>query len=225
MSQPGDQPAASVAAWEAAYLRFETPAEEIAKFTRRLKKLGADDWPRDAEIVELFCGRGNGLRALAQLGFTQLEGVDLSPRLLAEAPRGFPCREADSRRLPLAAASKDFVIIQDGLHHLAQLPDDLNRTLAEAARVLRAGGRIVIVEPWLTPFLKFVHAVCRVPLARRCWPKLDALAVMIEHERATYDQWLAQPRLILNVLDRHFTTEHCAARCGKLWFRGSKPIA
>ena len=49
--------------WEAAYLRFETPEEERRKFLRRLRILGAPHWPRDAEVVELFCGRGNGLRA------------------------------------------------------------------------------------------------------------------------------------------------------------------
>jgi hypothetical protein len=64
--------------WETAYSRFESPEQEIQKFTRRLNKLGAANWPRDADIVELFCGRGNGLHALSQLGFTRLEGVDLS---------------------------------------------------------------------------------------------------------------------------------------------------
>ncbi|MGH9741336.1 MAG: hypothetical protein ACRD51_03190, partial [Candidatus Acidiferrum sp.] len=62
--------------WEAAYLRFETPQEEVQKFLNRLTRLGAAEWPRDAEIVELFCGRGSGLLALARLGFTHLEGVD-----------------------------------------------------------------------------------------------------------------------------------------------------
>src|SRR5271166_6151917 len=38
--------------WEEAYQRFETPEEECRKFLRRLKRLGADDWPRDAAIVE-----------------------------------------------------------------------------------------------------------------------------------------------------------------------------
>ena len=69
--------------WEAAYLRFETEEEEIVKFTRRLLRLGARQWPRDAEIVEFFCGRENGLIALQRLGFTRLEGVDLAPRLTA----------------------------------------------------------------------------------------------------------------------------------------------
>src|SRR5438477_12963424 len=77
--------------WEAAYLRFETPEQEIQKFLRRLQKLGASQWPRDAQIVELFCGRGNGLQALHRLGFNHLEGVDLSPRLLAQYEGSASC--------------------------------------------------------------------------------------------------------------------------------------
>ena len=84
MPQPGAMPEADP--WEAAYLRFETPEQEIQKFMKRLRKLGADEWPRDSEIVELFCGRGNGLHALERLGFRRLEGADLSPRLLAQYP-------------------------------------------------------------------------------------------------------------------------------------------
>jgi len=71
-----------VCLWEAAYLRFETPQQEIRKFKQRLIKLGAHRWSRETEVVELFCGRGNGLKALAELGFRHLEGVDLCPRLL-----------------------------------------------------------------------------------------------------------------------------------------------
>ena len=46
--------------------------------------MGAMKWPRNAKIVELFCGRGSGLRALHQLGFRAVEGIDLSPSLAAE---------------------------------------------------------------------------------------------------------------------------------------------
>src|ERR1700675_2296433 len=81
-------------AWEAAYLRFETPRQEIEKFMALLQKLGASAWPRDAEIVELFCGRGKGLSALQQLGFTRVEGVDLSPRLVAQYKGSAKCTVA-----------------------------------------------------------------------------------------------------------------------------------
>src|SRR6266849_7792838 len=145
--------------WEAAYLRFETPKQEIQKFVSRLRKLGAAQWPRNTEIVELFCGRGNGLTALERLGFTHVEGVDLSPRLIAKYRGSAKCFVADCRQLPFADRSKDVLIVQGGLHHLPALPEDLERSFSEMQRVLRKEGRVVFVEPWLTPFLKFVHAV------------------------------------------------------------------
>ncbi|WP_298863337.1 hypothetical protein [uncultured Gimesia sp.] len=60
-------------------------------------------------------------------------------------------------------------------------------------RVLPLGGHVVIVEPWLTPFLRFVHAVCKNKSFRKIWPKLDALAIMIEQELTSYEHWLSQP--------------------------------
>lgn len=206
--------------WEEAYARFETPEEEIRKFTRRLVFLGARGWPRDAHVVELFCGRGNSLRALEGLGFTRLEGVDLSASLASQYGGPATIRIADCRELPFDGASKDIVIVQGGLHHLETLPDDLERTLAEARRVLRPGGRFALVEPWSTPFLELVHRVSLHPLGRRLSNKLDAFATMTEHEWVTYFQWLGAPHVILRTIERHFRTEKRSTAWGKLRFLG-----
>jgi len=206
--------------WEAAYLRFETPEQEIRKFVSRLGKLGAAQWSRDTEIVELFCGRGNGLAALERLGFTHIEGVDLSPRLIAQYRGPAKCFVGDGRQLPFEDRSKDTLIVQGGLHHLPTLPDDLEKTLSEMQRVLRKDGRVVFVEPWLTPFLKLVHAVSENPLARRLSNKLDALATMIHFERRTYEQWLTQPDLIRKLAHAHFSPAHESFEWGKWNFVG-----
>jgi SAM-dependent methyltransferase len=209
-------------AWEQAYLRFETPEEERRKFLRRLRKLGAESWPKDARVVELFCGRGNGLHALAHLGFTQLEGVDLSPALAARFSGPAQCIVADCRQLPFPDASRDIAIVQGGLHHLPELPGDLKRVVAEVRRVLRPGGRFMVVEPWRTPFLRFVHWVGSFRVARRAWPKLDALETMTELEWATYDQWLRQPEVVRRGLVSGFVTEREFIGWGKLMWVGVK---
>ncbi len=206
--------------WEAAYLRFETPEQEIHKFVSRLRKLGAAQWPRGAEIVELFCGRGNGLNALRRLGFTHLEGVDLSPWLIAQYRGPAKCFVGDCRHLPFADHSKDVLIVQGGLHHLPTLPEDLEETFSEMQRVMRREGRVVFVEPWLTPFLKIVHAVSENPLARRLSNKMDALATMIQFERRTYQQWLTQPDLIRKLAHTYFTPVHESFEWGKWNFVG-----
>src|SRR5688500_3089349 len=189
-----DLEAKNIDGWEAAYLRFETPEQEIRKFLRRLKSLGVADWPRDLRVLELFCGRGNGLRALELLGFQQLEGIDLSPNLVAEYRGSAKCYVGDCRHLPFDDRSRDVAIIHGGLHHLPVFPADLERTLAEIRRVLRPQGRVVIVEPFTTPFLSVVHFACRIRIARALSGRLDALSTMIGHERQTYEQWLADPK-------------------------------
>jgi ubiquinone/menaquinone biosynthesis C-methylase UbiE len=212
---------AGTSEWERAYLRFETPDEEIQKFLGRLRRLGAEQWPRDSQIVELFCGRGNGLVALERLGFCRLEGVDLSPRLLAQYRGPAKTYVADCRELPFPNASRDVLIVQGGLHHLPVLPDDLARTLVEMHRVLRPSGRAMIVEPWRTPFLTFAHLVSDNPVMRRLSNKLDALATMTEHERPTYERWLSVPEMITGLAHRYFVPAREWFTWGKWNFLGA----
>lgn len=210
--------------WESAYLRFETPDEEERKFIRRLIAAGASAWDRNALILDLFCGRGGGARALHRLGFRSVVGLDLSPRLLRARTDSSHCMVADCRVLPVATGSADIAVVQGGLHHLPTIPQDLGVVLREVARALRPGGIFVAVEPWDTLFLRLVHRVCEIPLARRTLPKLEALATMIEHERATYEAWLRHGPVVLAELDRHFEPRRAHIRLGKLHYVGTPRV-
>lgn len=211
--------------WEAAYQRFESPEEEVAKFRSRLVRLGIEQIDRNSRVVELFCGRGNGLVALEQLGFLNLHGVDLSENLL-EIYRGpATLHLADCRQLPFEPKSFDVVIMQGGLHHLPDVESDLPKTLNEIDRILTDQGRILLVEPWNTPFLKLVRSLCGIQLLRKAWPKLDALAIMIEREQTTYDAWLNRPTFIHDLLEMNFHTQTCHIAFGRIEFSGVRKSA
>ena len=64
---------------------------------------------------------------------------------------------ADAQRLPFATQSFDNIVMFDVLHHLGRP----KLFFVEAARVLRRGGRVVMVEPGITPiswaFFKLLH--------------------------------------------------------------------
>jgi len=200
---------------------FETPEQEIRKFTERLRRLGVNEWPREAKVVELSAGAATD----CTLWNAWVSGIS-KRGLVPTIAGGIHGRSALHRgRLPrpaLCESEQRCRHCQGGLHHLPLLPDDLERVFAELKRVLRPSGHVVFVEPWLTPFLHFVHVVSGNLLARRLSTKLDALATMIENERQTYENWLGRPQEISQLANRYFQPEHESFTWGKWNFVGRR---
>ena len=93
-------------------------------------------------VVDLACGTGD-LAALAARAGARVLGVDFAHAMLARAAgRGAELIEADAGALPLPAARVDVVLCGFALRNVTSIP----LALAEAARVLRAGGRLVLLE-------------------------------------------------------------------------------
>src|SRR3954454_13955413 len=118
-------------------------AEEVAGL--------ADVRPGDS-VLDLGCGTAKVLAALAQRQQSaRLVGVDPDPRILAIARRRLEevggtaeLQRGYAQGLPFPAGTFDLVLSTLVFHHL---PDDTKRvTLAEMARVLRPGGRFLLID-------------------------------------------------------------------------------
>jgi ubiquinone/menaquinone biosynthesis C-methylase UbiE len=98
----------------------------------------------DGAHSTLDVGVGTGIvaAALARRGFPMV-GVDVSPQMLVRARERLGNRVAvgDARRLPIADASVHQAISIWVLHVVGAVPS----VLAEVARVLRSGGRYVVI--------------------------------------------------------------------------------
>jgi demethylmenaquinone methyltransferase/2-methoxy-6-polyprenyl-1,4-benzoquinol methylase len=101
--------------------------------------------------LDVCCGTGDVAFALARAG-AETTGLDFSPAMLEVANRRnlkwggiLPppvFQQGDALQLPFPDASFDVVTISYGLRNLA----DLDRGLRELRRVLRPGGRLLILD-------------------------------------------------------------------------------
>jgi SAM-dependent methyltransferase len=105
--------------------------------------------PKDKDVVDIGCGGGGLVRALTELG-AHVIGVEISERQLATAVArdgGGGARYLVGRGedLPLDDGSVDVAVFMRTLHHVpaAEQP----AALREAARVVRPGGAVYVVEP------------------------------------------------------------------------------
>lgn len=111
----------------------------------------------DALLLDLACG--GGLLAPHLRGYRHV-GLDLSPTAVRVAARhGVTAVQGDVLRLPFADEVADVVVAGEVLEHVA----DPAAVVAEAARVLRPGGTLVLDTIARTP----VARVVAITLAER----------------------------------------------------------
>ncbi len=97
--------------------------------------------PRGSRVLDVACGTGDLVRALAARGLRPI-GVDLSAGMLAHAHADAPMLLGDALALPLPAASLDGVTCGFALRNFV----DLDAFFGEAARVVRPGGRVAFLD-------------------------------------------------------------------------------
>ena len=133
--------------WASGYDAYDNPMVFAAgrALSRRLPEAKAK------RVAEIGCGTGRNLAAFEAAGAARLWGCDLSQGMLARARERVPgaelVRHDMAEALPLPDGAVDLVLFALALEHAG----DLDLPLAEAARILVPGGRVLILE--IHPFL------------------------------------------------------------------------
>jgi ubiquinone/menaquinone biosynthesis C-methylase UbiE len=104
---------------------------------------------READLLDVACGTGLFIARLRQhRPRIYITGVDISEEMLSQAQRRFAgdamvrFAASGAERLPVDDASFDIVACNNAFH----LVQDADAALREFRRVLRPGGRVIIVD-------------------------------------------------------------------------------
>ena len=164
---PSDDPILALDQQRLAAIKRQRAAQAAAYFSAnaaqwdRIRSLYVGEHEVEAALLQLvpahgvrdFLDIGTGTGRMLEIFGPRVEravGVDLSREMLAVARvnleradlRNCSIRRADMYQLPLAEASFDAIVIHQVLHY-AERPA---QAIAEAARVLRPGGVLVLVD-------------------------------------------------------------------------------
>ncbi|WP_323127061.1 class I SAM-dependent methyltransferase [Rubrobacter marinus] len=101
-------------------------------------------------VLDVGCGAGVLARSLSAQG-ARVVGVDPNEQALALAREAVPegkFYRAGAQELPFADRSFDGAVFLNSLHHVPE--PGMHAALREAARVVKPGGNIVVIEPLAT---------------------------------------------------------------------------
>jgi ubiquinone/menaquinone biosynthesis C-methylase UbiE len=98
---------------------------------------------RGKRVLDVGCGKGRFARVFReQEPEAELWGLDISPEMLRFVPRGIQTRAASMTEMPFEDGFFDGAYATESLEHAVEI----ERAVAEICRVVKPGGRIVVID-------------------------------------------------------------------------------
>jgi malonyl-CoA O-methyltransferase len=130
----------------------------------------------DKRVLDVGCGKGRFARVLSESNpRARVSGLDISEAMLVCVPAGVEKVAAMMTTLPFAAAAFDCVYATESLEHAVEI----DRAVAEMCRVLKPGGRLVIIDKNVEHWGRF-----QTPAWER-WFRREELEKLLQRDCAT----------------------------------------
>jgi malonyl-CoA O-methyltransferase len=97
----------------------------------------------DKCVLDVGCGKGRFARVLHERNpGAEIWGLDISEEMLRFVPAGIHTKAGSMTELPFADSTFDFAYATESLEHAV----DIERAVHEMCRVVKPGGKLVIVD-------------------------------------------------------------------------------
>ena len=155
-------------------------------------------------VVDIGCGEGEVAKAFAGAGATVLGFDPFIPETdwVEQGEGRYRLHHARADKLPLDDGTADVALFVFSLHHVPQ--ESMPAALAEARRVLKPGGKLVVAEPVAAGPSQYVmepyhdetqvRANALAAITDHAAPAFASARVLIHHETRTYPDFDAYVR-------------------------------
>ena len=127
------------------------------RFTRGMQQLLLSHVRLDENlsVLDVACGNGSLLSSINERRPIKGFGIDIAEKMIENAVAKNPKMEfrvAGCEKIPFADNSMDIITVCAAYHHFP----DTGAFASEARRVLKPGGKIYVVDMYVSSFLRFI---------------------------------------------------------------------